>query len=333
MSSKAIIEKTDIPEFIDSLRKSRLEVIAPVKDDVGVIFRKIEKGSEMTQNYINATYSPKEFFLPYDETLFEYRKRGRCFLLDDKIKVKRRVIIGIRPCDVHALLVLDKLFIDDLGDPYYIEKRKKSTIIAINCNETGENCFCGSMGTDTLESGFDILLTDLGDRYYAESGSDIGKGLMKSNLFRPTRLRPKRKKLIYKKKIDVKDIEKRLLGKFDDKQWEKVGRKCLSCGACTLVCPTCYCFNVNDLPDYQGGGKRKRVSSYCMLLEFSKVAGGGVFRKDRTERCKQFVYHKLSYFKEKFGEQLCVGCGRCVDICPVDIDFFETAQKILRGKK
>jgi ferredoxin len=333
MSSNRKISKSDVPAFIDFLRKQRFEVIAPVEDEVGIVFRTVKSGNETTMNYLNTTYSPKEFFLPDDEILFEYKKKGRGFELKDRIKNKRRVIFGIRPCDVHGLLILDKLFIEDLKDPYYAAKRKNTLIIAVNCNKAGKHCFCKSMGTDILKNGFDLLMTDMGDKYFVEVGTNLGKRLIKSKLFKPASKRSRRKGIRYNKKFNAKNVEKKLLKVFDDRRWEKVSKKCLSCGACTLICPTCYCFNVIDRPDFDGSGVRKKVSSYCMLLEFSRVAGGGVFRKDRTERCKQFVYHKLSYFKEKFGRQLCVGCGRCIEICPVNIDFFDGTEKILRGSK
>ena len=332
MSSYRLIEKKDIPDFIDSLKSRGYEVIAPVNQDVGTLFQRVKSGSEVSLDYINTAYSPKEFFLPHDEVLFEYKKKGRGFELKDKPSVKRRVLFGVRPCDVHALLALDKLFIEDLKDPYYARKRKNTLIIAINCSEAGEFCFCKSMGTDKLDEGFDLLLTESGRGYFVEIGSAVGRRLVKSPMFKAASRRPRTKRIKFKKSFNAKNIEKRLLKVFDDKGWEKVGKRCLSCGACTVICPTCYCFSVVDRPDFEGGGVRKKVSSYCMLLEFSRVAGG-VFRKDRTERCKQFVYHKLSYFKEKFDKQLCVGCGRCIGICPVDIDFFEESEKILRGKR
>ncbi len=330
------ISKNNIPAFIDFLIKEKFEVIAPVRDEVGTIFQVVRSGEEITLDYINTTYPPKNFFLPDNEILFEYRKKGKSFKLEEngkrKKRVIKRVIFGIRPCDVHGLMALDKIFIDDLKDPYYLEKRRKTAIIAINCNKAGEHCFCESMGTDKLEDNYDLLLTDLGDKYFVEIGSDLGKSLVKNSLFKFALRKPKRKKLRYKKRFNAKNIEKKLLDVFNDRGWEEVGKKCLSCGACTLICPTCYCFNVVDEPDFDGNGVRRRVPSYCMLLEFSRVANDVIFRKNRTERCKQFVYHKLSYFKERYGKQLCVGCGRCIEICPVNIDFFDTAEKILKRK-
>lgn len=120
---------------------------------------------------------------------------------------------------------------------------------------------------------------------------------------------------------------------FNNKVWEKEANRCISCAACTIVCPTCYCYDVKDVNDTNGKeGERVRKWNFCMLLNFTRVAGENVFRQDRTERLKQFVCHKLCYFKEMNNVFLCVGCGRCIQSCIVDIDLTEIA-KMLRGKK
>jgi sulfhydrogenase subunit beta (sulfur reductase) len=333
MSSNRILLKKDVPAFIDSLRSNGVEVIAPIKEEVGAIFSIVKSGNDVILNYINTAYPPKKFFIPDNEVLFEYKKRKSTYELSDNIESKRRVIFGIRPCDVHALFALDKLFIDDLKDPYYMSKRKNTLIIAVNCKEAGPNCFCKSMGTDKLENGYDLLMTDVGDKFFVQTGSTEGEKIIGISLFKKSEVGPEKIELKFERTFNANNVENRLLKVFDDERWKNVAEKCLSCGACTLVCPTCYCFNVIDQPNFDDSGVRKKVVSYCMLLEFSRVAGGDVFRKDRTERCKQFVYHKLSYFKKKFGKQLCIGCGRCIDICPVNIDFFDTAEKILEKNK
>ena len=325
----SVILKKDVPDFLDYLRSKGFKVIAPVKTGEGVNFDFIKKGKEAELDYINTKYPPKKFFLPDGETLFRYNlNRGK---VEETLKKEKRIIFGIRPCDTHGLLALDKIFKDKFSDPYYLEKRK-ALLIAVNCTESGDNCFCQYMGTDRAV-GYDLLLTRAGDVYMVEGWSRKGKKLLESGFFKNVSRRFVVDKLDNKKSFDSWNIEKRILKVFDSRKWEKIADKCLSCGACTLACPTCYCFSVEDEPEFGGKkGSRKRVWSYCMLKEFSRVAGEN-FRKSRTERCKQFIFHKLSYFMEEHGMQLCVGCGRCIDICPAGIDFFREVGKMTKRYK
>ncbi len=320
------IKKREIPPFIDSLINKGFSVIAPVRTENGLNFQEVKNGSRAELDYVNTTYPPKNLFLPDGETLFTYDLKGRPKIKENIEKVNR-VIFGIRPCDIHGLLALDLVF---EKDPYYTVRRKGTLIIAVNCKEAGENCFCQSMETDKLTKGYDLLLSDCGDCLVVEGYNRKGRALI-NDLFREGDV--EKIKMTNRRKFDSRKIEKRILGVFNDKRWNEVSEKCLSCGACTVVCPTCYCFSVQDEPGYDRDGSRKRVWSFCMLKEFSRVAGDVVFRRDRSERCKQFVFHKLSYFMEEHGKQLCVGCGRCIDICPTGIDFFSEVEKMLGVKR
>ncbi len=325
------ISKKHVPDFLDSLIEKNFSVIAPVKTENGVNFQRISGGEEAILDYTNTAYPPKNFFIPNGEILFRYdSKRGG---VEDTVSRERRVIFGIRPCDVHGLARLDKVFMNEYEDPYYSQKRKDTIVIAVNCAKSGDNCFCQSMGTDRLEDGFDILLSETEEGYLVEDSTDRGRKIMKG--FRRVSRAPRTKKMKNTRIFDSKNIEKRLLPVFGSPGWNKIAGKCLSCGACTAVCPTCYCFNVRDENEFgESRGVRKRIWDFCMLLDFSRVAGDVVFRRERPERCKQFVFHKLSYFKKEHGKQLCTGCGRCVDVCPTGIDFFAEAEKLLeRGRK
>ena len=319
------IEKAKIPQFINYLISEGFEVIAPVKTKDGINFETVKNGHEMTTEYINTVYSPKRFFFPDGKVLFKYDLNEEPKIIENKEKVKR-IIFGIRPCDLHGLLILDKVL---KKDPYYMQKRKNTILIAVNCSKSGENCFCEFMGTNKVEHGYDMLLSE-SDEFYIVNGCSL-KGKRFLGFFKQINKKIGQNKVSNTRKFDLKNVENNILKIFNHTRWKNIADRCLSCGACTVVCPTCYCFSINDEPDFdKKTGERKRFWSFCMLMEFSRVAGNVVFRRDRIDRCRQFVFHKLSYFKNEHGKHLCVGCGRCIEICPAKIDFFKEVEKMIK---
>jgi len=329
-----LIKKNSFFKLIDRLSKD-YEVIVPVKKGEDFNFQKIDSSKEINlDGYQNTRFSPKEFFLPKLETLFTFKK-NRKIKISSNIPKEKRVIFGIRPCDVNSILVLDRIFTTNYEDPIYIERRKNTILIALNCNKAGEYCFCGSLGTDSLREGFDFLLTDIGKQFFVEVGSENGEEIVEKNydLFKWTKKKVDKPKLKFKRKVDTKNLVEVFNKGYNHKVWEQEAKRCISCAACTMVCPTCYCYDVQDITDVTGkNGERVRNWNFCMLLNFTRVAGNNIFRENRTERLKQFVYHKLCYLKETDGVFLCVGCGRCIQSCIVDIDLTYIANK-LSGKK
>ena len=323
------IKKEDIPKLIERLKRE-YEVVAPVKQGKDYNFQIINSGQELDlTDYQNTRYPPKKFFLSTPETLFVFKKNGKV-KMSTKIKKEKRVIFGIRPCDVNGILTMDKVFIDDFKDPFYRERRKNTVLIAMNCKKAGDYCFCESLGTDYVEDA-DLLLSDLGSEYIVEVQSEIGNKIVNNNqdLFTITHQKVKRPKLKCKKKINPKKLVESLNKGLNDKIWEKEADRCISCAACTIVCPTCYCYDIQDVMNINGKeGERIRKWNFCMLLNFTKVADGTIFRQSRTERLKQFVCHKLSYFKEINDIFLCVGCGRCIQSCIVNIDLTKICKQI-----
>ena len=329
-----ILPKTEVPKLLDFLLSKKFDVIAPVETEDGIDFESIRDGNKVTLNYVNTLFPPKRFFLPNGEVLFEVRKRKGRFEIIETVEKTKRVIFGIRPCDVNALLVLDKLFIDEVKDPYYIARRKNTLILAVQCERAGENCFCYAFGTDKLNDDYDLLFVPNGEKYFVKVSSKAGEDIVKkSGLFELTNENPPKIKLKFKKKFNLKIVETNLARIFNDTKWEKVAKRCLSCAGCSIVCPTCYCFEIEDIPEFDWGSKRHRYWSSCLLQSFTRVSGDFVFREKRSDRIKQFVYHKLLYYKEKFGVQLCVGCGRCIEVCPTDIDFFKEVERMVGVKK
>lgn len=315
-----IFKKKRLNDFLDRLRQS-YELIAPVKTDV-VRFETIKNPKDIYLNK-NSYFPLKEYFFRKQEVLFNFS--------GSKIKVpaaesKKRVFFGIRRCDLNAIMHQDVAFAGK--DPYYSSAREGSFLIGYHCNEAPSPfCFCGSL---ELKDFFDLMFYDRGEHFLVEIGSDRGKLLVDrfKNFFdfSDYRIGEKDKHIPGAERLEKKDISK-LYGHPD---WKKGVDLCLSCAACTALCPTCYCFEIFDEVTAKSAleGERKRKWSSCQLPEFTKVAGDHVFRKEREERFKHRIYHQLEYFKEKNGINLCVGCGRCIEGCPTRIDFVQIINEM-----
>ena len=308
-------------DFLNEL-KNEMDVFVPAKSNDGIDFE-LFNGENVVFDYVNTKTPPKSFFFPEEDIIFHFKKlKGKIIISLPKIS-KKILIFGVRPCDSYALWILDKVLLKK--DLNYTQRRKKTFIICVECEKAGKNCFCYAFNVKPKV--FDLLFSPTKNGFLVKVGSEKGRRLMKkySHFFE------KRGKFLhvfpkkFYKKFDLKKVEKKLPSLFSSEKWKKIAEYCLACTACTAVCPTCYCFDIKDEENV-----RKRVWSSCFLLEFTRVAGNFYFRKERSERVKQFVYHKLYYFKKAFGVHLCVGCGRCIDACPVFIDFFDHLMKMVK---
>ncbi|MBS3131146.1 4Fe-4S dicluster domain-containing protein [Candidatus Woesearchaeota archaeon] len=320
-------EKKRFREFLEALSDS-YELIAPVKREL-VKFDAIKNINDI--HFEKNSYFPvKEFFFKKREVLFTFNGNR---ILEPKFENKERVFFGIRKCDLNAIKHQDIVFMQGANDPYYIAERERSFLLGYHCNEApSEYCFCGSL---ELEDYFDMMFYDKGDHMLVEIGSEKGMALYKkfSGFFeKSTRLIAQHeKKIPGADRLKVKDIGPL----YDNPDWKKGVDICLSCGACTALCPTCYCFDIHDEVKMSnpGSGERVREWSSCQLPEFSRVAGNHVFRNEREQRFKHRIYHQLDYFKEKYGIQMCVGCGRCIEGCPTRIDFVQIINEMKEGEK
>ena len=344
----AVLPKDAVEVFVGRLVEG-YQVIAPVERNGQVLFGYVSDPREVVLEYRGVTLlPPKRFFFPEREILFTYEiKGGEVYVYDkyEDIRGMRRVLIGIRPCDVHGLKVLDKVFIGEFRDPYYAARREGTLIICLTCTEPGEYCFCAytSSGPD-LKDGYDLLMTDLGESYLVEVGSERGGRLVKLNLdiFREASkddlerkeeaVRRAEAKIREQKLPNLSEMYEPLIKLFDADLWREYGRKCIACGKCNFTCPTCRCFNVYDDPNLDlKSGKRVRVWDSCHFLSFTKVASGEIFRKERHSRVKQRIYHKYCYSVDEIGSISCVGCGRCVKVCSAGIDIREVARRVMEA--
>jgi len=328
---KMVLSKGDLSKFVDELIKKN-KVFAPVTNNDTIIYKEIKKPSEMNLDFINSEYPPKALMLHQTETLFKFTPgtKGKIESVDLD---EKKVIFGIRPCDAKSFDILNPVFTKDFEDPYFINRKKNTLLVGLSCIKPGVNCFCTSFDDSPASSkSVDILLTDIGDKFYAEIISDAGKQVVKGagKLFKPaTESDAKKKKDAEKLAIETikrqqktEGIVEKLDKIFEHKYWKDVAVKCVGCGTCTYLCPTCHCFDIQDESTLTKGA-RIRVWDTCMNPEYTLHASGFNPRPARTNRVRNRVYHKYNYYPKNFDVIACVGCGRCIDLCPVNIDIID----------
>lgn len=312
---------------------------APVKKEDNVIFAQLGKGDEPFFSYLNSKNAPKNVFFPHTETMMKYTRteQGMAFSSEVK-KADKSVLFGVRPCDTHSFVLLDKLFDQEkYKDEYYIAKRQNTTVISLACvTPPYTSCFCTSVDGEPVSSeGSDILLTDIGGDYLVEFITPKGEALAK--YFGDTKadaqadakkadIAAKAKEAI-KSKIPAHEVKPILDVNFDNPFWNTIHGKCLACGTCTFLCPTCHCFDISD--EVKGSdGVRIRSWDSCMFPMFTKETSGHNPRSSQKERWRQRTMHKFKYYVDMFNAISCVGCGRCVMYCPVNIDIRKIVEDI-----
>lgn len=328
------IDRGDMPSFVTSILEE-MEVVGPVAKDGKFVFGPIEDYARLRLDHNITLLSPKKYFLPPEESLLRFQL-GKVLRCEPVVEAIPRVILGVHPCDINALWLLDLAFCTDNLDTYYMEKRKKSIIVGLDCNEPcDKHSFCKSMGGPTVEAGYDLFLTDIGDAYVVEHGSPAGMELLakhngareavEADMSRFRAVQDTRwRKFTYRLEVPITDLPYLLAISYDSPLWEELGEICLGCGACTLVCPTCYCFDIVDSVALNlETGQRLRIWDSCQLPAFAAVAGGEDYRQSRAARLRHRFFRKGKYLKERFGKTGCVGCGRCVRSCLVHIDPVE----------
>lgn len=338
-----ILEKSKLQDWVDALRKD-YKVCGPVKGKKDHKFVELEPGMEVSLEYTRTMIPPKKYLHPQRENLITYNRTDGMEAKIPEIEQKT-VVLGVHPCDARAVLVYDVIFGGDMPDPYYENRRKNTIIVAVTCTIPDENCFCMSLddcGPTMKDKGYDLLLTDIGDKYIVEVGSLEGSLLLQhSGIFRNVadedRAAKNKTVEISKMKIqrkipDISKLPEFMENHYHHEVWKKEAGKCVSCGACTLTCPTCFCYHVEDINKFNlVDGDRVRMWDSCQLIDFAEVAMGENFRAEREARLKWRIYHKLAYWPEQFKTLGCTGCGRCITFCMSDIDMTKALAEI-RGE-
>lgn len=315
--------------------KEEFDIFGPViKNGEGIytdtdicIYEKITKFQQLSLK--NRTYfSAKEITFPVSETIFQF--------FDDEPHeeraASRKKIIFARACDIEGFLRLDKIFLENgpFADFYYQRDRDELVLFLIECVEGFAGCFCQSVDAFTTQNyalslrqkddGFVVTIKEHSFSKWFDSADDgivEPEGNLEINL-------------PLQDKVTIPDLSRKDL--FKDSLWEEYTKRCIGCGRCNLVCPTCSCFGVYDTSDDKGNYVRKRIWSSCQIDGFAKVAGGHEYRIDRGQRMRYKIMHKFFNFKERFGQYMCTGCGRCIEACPEYIDIRVALEKLNHGK-
>ncbi len=364
-----IIDREQFPKLFEVLRTQGYRIIGPTVREGTILFDEISgvedlpegktdeqapgsyrlknRGDNALFGFTVGPQSPKKYLLPMRLKLFDAYKEGRSFRVEsgfdpNSTDLPPLAFFGIKPCEVSAIAIQDKIFLEGMyTDPIYRSLRERSIIIAVNCTSPGNLCFCTSMNTGPkVSEGFDLALTeivnDVEHYFIVDVGSEKGSALLQSIPSRPADSSHREiAQQAYDhavhamgRKIDMTDVRTLLFENLEHPEWNAVAARCLTCANCTLVCPTCFCTTVEDTNDLSGEHtERWRRLNSCFTLDFTRVAGGN-FRTSAKSRYRQWLTHKLAGWYDQFGSSGCVGCGRCITWCPVGIDIVAEVDAI-----
>jgi ferredoxin len=358
-------EIADFSRLFNELNKQGQAIIGPIIKDHCIVYEEItsekdlpvgygdvqnggtyrleKKNHDRYFNYVVGPQSIKKYLFPAIQKLWEAKRdKEGISVTQNENKPRKLAIIGIRPCELAALKILDKIFTEGpYKDSGSMAARGQLITIAVNCANPSSTCFCASMHTGpAAESGYDLALTEISENgkhwFLIEHGSESGRSILKEMKCRQASdaeidIAAKVREAATAKigrTIDISNIRELLIRNFDNPIWDKVAARCLSCGNCTMVCPTCFCSSAEDSSNLSGTeASRWRKWDSCYSLDYSYIHGGSI-RPSTKARYRQWITHKLAYWLDQFGISGCVGCGRCITWCPVGIDITEEARAI-----
>ena len=368
-STQVVLLASQVGKLIEALRRRGFCVVGPTVRDQAIVYDEIESAAELPSGFTDEqkpgeyrlkkrddaamfgyTVGPqswKKYFHPSAVKLFAAERQDSTFriLNNNQKQHAPYALLGVRACELAAIRVQDRVLLGDkYRDAVYGRLREGAFIIAVNCTEAASTCFCASMGTGPrADEGFDLALTEIaapgGHRFVAETGTERGKEVLAELESSP--IRPEDERAAdaardgarnQKRKIEGDGIKELLYQNFEHPRWDEVARRCLTCGNCTMVCPTCFCTTVEDVTDITGDhAERWRYWDSCFTLAFSYIHGGNI-RNSPKSRYRQWLTHKLAAWMDQFGSSGCVGCGRCITWCPVGIDLTEEVCAIREGQ-
>ncbi len=334
-----IITKGEIDLLLDRLKIDR-SVIAPVRKDDGISFDRIGSADEVVLEFSNTRKVPKSVFFPQEEVMFAYSKSESGTQITEPALEEDIVLFGVRPCDARSFQLLDAVFdSEDYKDVYYTRRRDGVGIVGLACNNPRQACFCTTMGGGPFDrDGMDVLLVDLGDKYLAEAVTEYGEELIDgfptaddSDKQKKADMRESAEKSMKLVVADLEALKDKLDTAFREDFWDDIHMKCIGCATCTYLCPTCHCFDIYEEEESDTSGYRLRIWDSCSLSLFTLHTSGHNPRPSTKERMRQRIMHKFNYFAHNYGEYACVGCGRCVQNCPVNLDIRTVLDTVVRS--
>lgn len=332
-----VIAKDVLAGLLDDLVEE-YAVLAPTMQDGVVDVHRIGGGSEVLLDVPNSKKTPKGVFFPPSEVMFSY-DLGQSETVEVPAEGGPAVLFGIRPCDARSLTLLDKVFDDaSYQDVYYVRRREHTTIIGSACLRPQSTCFCTSVGGDPFDTrGMDILTVDLGDKVFVRFTTEKGAVLLGSDPRLEDAAEADRERVEHlakearegiRSEVRTDGVPEKLKGMFEDSFWNALHERCAGCGVCTYLCSTCHCFDIVD-ETLGSKGKRIRLWDSCMFPLFTLHTSGHNPRSSGKERMRQRILHKFCYFPENYGEIACMGCGRCVQYCPVNMDIRQVVGDLM----
>jgi len=370
IGDKFTLDREGLQKLVLELTDSGYQVMGPTVRDEAIIYDTVNSLSDLPEGWTDeqegGTYrlkkredralfgynvgphSWKQFLFPPKQKLWTAKRNDQGFEIHpENEKPPRYAFLGVRSCELHAIAIQDKVFLEgDYVDPVYKARRENVLIIAVNCGQAGNTCFCVSMNTGPeVKAGFDLVLTEVidKDRHYfvIEAGSDKGVSLLRKL---PLKSAEQKEKVAVQETVDravgqmgrtlnTEGIRSLLQDNADHPRWDDVAKRCLSCANCTMACPTCFCATVEDVTDLSGDHtERWRNWDSCFTLDFTYM-NGGYARHSFKSRYRQWMTHKLSTWHDQFDTSGCVGCGRCITWCPEGIDITEETAAVRENPK
>ncbi len=361
------LPRAALSDLVDGLRQEGYTVLAPVERNQAISLQPIESAKQLPQGvkddqdgghyrlvpgdpqlsfeYVVGADGPKTYLFPAELPLFTFHVENSGFVLDEGLPpVPKLAILGMRPCELAAVRVQDRVFGFDDPRPFrcemetwYRESRQQALLLVVNCTRPGGTCFCTSWGTGPeAKKGFDLALTELRGGFVIQVGSPRGQALLRHLPVRaPTdselelaELKLSRAREQMGRHLDTEGLQKLLETNLEHPEWDEVAMRCLSCGNCTMVCPTCFCCTVTDSTHlHEEEVRRVRYWESCYTHQYTYTTMGPE-RNTIRGRYRHWLRHKLGTWWEQFGTSGCVGCGRCITWCPVGIDLTEEIPRI-----
>ncbi|MFH1862177.1 MAG: 4Fe-4S dicluster domain-containing protein [bacterium] len=366
----AVLKRIEFQQFLDILTARGYRILGPTMRDSAIILDEIRRVEELPIGwqdvqsagsyrlkkqqdkalfgYVVGLQSWKRTLLPPEQVLSKAEKSKSNWRISGiEPSTDQTAFLGVRPCDLQAIIALDRVFLHgDYVDTHYQARRKDALVIVVNCAVVGGNCFCTAMGTGPRAiAGFDLALTEIvdsgsGHRFFVEIGSDRGAEICREGALGDATEEDRRQAEAIssaaaariQRIVDTTGLKEQLSANTEHPRWKEVASRCLTCGNCTMVCPTCFCSTMLDDTSLDGSqARRLRRWDSCFTMEYSYIHGGSI-RYSPQARYRQWLTHKFATWVDQYGSFGCVGCGRCITWCPAGIDVTEEIRELRRSR-